>query len=132
MTKLLLISVSLAVLGGCSVAARSPEMYRDDTKAALEKKNADIHACYDGVLKTTPGAQGKVTVTFDVDTDKGQIQNVAVDKANTTAPDPVAACVTSNIAGVSIAPPDARLGQGTWQYEFTAPPAPAAPAPGKT
>jgi hypothetical protein len=118
----MLICASLAVLAGCSVAARSPQMYKDDTKAALEKKNGDIQACYDSVLKSTPGAQGKVRVTFDVETEKGSITNVAVDAANTTAPPPVAECVTKAIAGVSLSPPDARLGKGTWEYQFTAPP----------
>jgi hypothetical protein len=47
------------VVGGCSFAARSPEMYRDDTKAVLETKNNDIRACYDGVLKGAPTAAGK-------------------------------------------------------------------------
>ncbi len=66
-------------------------------------------------------------MNFDVDTEKGAVQNVTVDKGNTTAPDAVATCVTTAIAGVTITPPDARLGKGTWAYEFTAPP--AAPPP---
>jgi hypothetical protein len=123
----LLILVSLATVAGCSFAARSPEMYRDDVAAALAPKNAEIQACYDAVLKATPGAAGKVTVTFDVVEDTGQISNVAVDKAQTTAPDAVSGCVLKSINGLTINPPDARLGQGTWVYEFTAPP-PAAPA----
>ncbi|MEO8801379.1 MAG: AgmX/PglI C-terminal domain-containing protein [Polyangiaceae bacterium] len=117
-----------SVMGGCSFAARSPDMYRDAVKGALEPKTTEIQACYDGVLKATPGVQGKVTVNFDVDTEKGAVQNVTVDKGNTTAPDAVAACVTNAIAGVTITPPDARMGKGTWAYEFTAPPAPATPA----
>jgi hypothetical protein len=121
MKPMLLISASLAVLTGCSVAVRSPDMYRDDTKAALEKKNPDIQACYDGVLKGSPGVGGKVTVKFDVETEKGAITNVSVDKANTTAPDSVADCVTKNINGVTIAPPDKRKGEATWVYEFNAP-----------
>lgn len=121
-------AVSLASLAGCSFAARSPEMYRDDTKAIFEAKNNDIRACYDGVLASTPGVGGKVTVTFEWETDEGKLQNVAVDKTNTTAPAPVADCVTKNLAGLKIAPQDKRLGQGTWAWEFTAPPPPAAPA----
>jgi hypothetical protein len=119
---------SLVVLSGCSVAARSPDMYRDDTKAVLETKNNDIRACYDGVLSGTPGVGGKVTVTFDVETEQGKLTNIAVDKANTTAPAPVADCVTKTISGLGISPPDARLGKGSFVYEFTAPAAPA-PAP---
>jgi hypothetical protein len=123
---------SVASLAGCSVAARSPEMYRDDTKAVLETKNNDIRACYDGVLKTSPGAQGRVTVKFDVETEQGKIVNVSVDKANTTAPDPVAECVTKSIGGLGLTPPDQRLGQGTFTWEFSAPPPPSAPGLGTT
>ncbi len=115
------------VLMGCSFAARSPEMYRDDTGKEFTKKNEDIRACYDGVLKGTPGAAGRVTVKFDVQRDgeaeAGKVTGVTVDKTGTTAPDAVAQCVTKNIQGVSITPADKRLGQGTWSWEF---------APGKS
>ena len=94
MKSLLLIAATSALVAGCSFAARNAEMYRDDTKAVLETKNNDIRACYDGVLKTKPGAQGKVTIKFNVETEAGKFTNVAVDKANTTAPAEVADCVT--------------------------------------
>lgn len=103
---------------GCGFAARSPDMYRDDTKAVLESKNNDIKACYDGILKTTPGAGGKVTINFEVETEAGKIVNVVVDKANTTAPAPVQECVTKSLNGLALAPPDKRLGQATWVYDF--------------
>jgi hypothetical protein len=121
---------SVVSLAGCSFAARSPEMYRDDTKAVLETKNNDIRACYDGVLASAPGSQGKVTLTFEVETEQGKIVNIAVDKANTTAPDPVAECVTKSINGLGLAPPDKRTGQATFSWEFTAPPPPSAPGVG--
>lgn len=120
--KKLLVCMAFAALAGCSFAARSPDMYRDDTSKVLATKNNDIQACYDGVLKGTPGAGGKVTVTFDVMDDSGQITNVKVDPGGTTAPPPVAECVTKSISsGLSISPPDARLGKATYVYEFTAP-----------
>ncbi|MFO0670865.1 MAG: AgmX/PglI C-terminal domain-containing protein [Polyangiaceae bacterium] len=128
-TTILMASVLAFAATACSFAARSPEMYRDDTGAALAKKNDDIRACYDGVLKGTPGAAGKVTVKFDVETETGKVANVTVDKAGSTAPDAVSECVTKAIAGVAIAPPDARKGEATWVYEFSAPPPAAAPAP---
>jgi hypothetical protein len=126
--KTSILLASLALMTGCGFAARSPEMYRDDTKAVLEKKNGDIHACYDGVLKATPGVGGKVTVKFDVETEEGKITNVVVDKANTTAPDAVAECVAKTIGGLAIKPPDARKGEASFVYEFQAPAAPAAAA----
>lgn len=120
MKKLVILSAAF-VLGGCSFAARSPDMYRDDTQKALATKEQDIRACYDGVLKTTPGAAGKVTVKFDVETENGKFVNVHADKGGTTAPDAVAECVTKSLEGLSIAPPDKRKGEATFVYEFAAP-----------
>jgi len=124
-TTILFSFASLTALGilatGCSFAARSPEMYRDDTAKLLETKNNDIRACYDNVLKTTPGAGGKVTVKFDVAEETGTIQNVVVDKPSTTAPDPVADCVKNGLTGLTLTPGDARLGQASFVYEFSQP-----------
>jgi hypothetical protein len=134
MKTTILLAVSLATLAGCSFAARSPEMYRDDTTVVLGTKNDEIRACYDSVLQAQPGAQGRVAVIFEVADDgadnPGKIQNVQVDPANTTAPGPVAECVTKNIAGLQIAPPDKRKGEAVYVYEFSAPPPPAAPGGG--
>jgi hypothetical protein len=126
MKSLLLLGVSCAMTA-CSFAARSPDMYRDDTGRVLATKQEEIRACYDTVLKANPGAQGTVTVNFDVETEQGKISNVKVDSAKTTAPEPVSSCVTKSIEGLSITPPDARKGAGMWVYEFSAPPAPATP-----
>lgn len=119
-TKLLILaSLSLASIVGC--AYRSPEMYRDDTTKVLETKQADIRACYDDVLKGMPGAGGKVTVKFEIETENGTIQNVVVDQPTSTAPPPVGECVKKNIEGLAISPPDGRLGQATYVYEFSIP-----------
>jgi len=123
---LILASLSLASVVGC--AYRSPEMYRDDTTKVLETKQADIRACYDDVLKGAPGSGGRVTVNFEVETENGKIQNVVVDKSATTAPDAVGECVRKNIEGLAINPPDKRLGQATYVYEFSIPPAQGAAA----
>jgi hypothetical protein len=126
MKSTLLLAAMLA-LGACSFAARSPEMYRDDTGKALATKQNEIRACYDGVLKANPGARGTVTVKFDVETETGKISHVTVDKTQTTAPDPVSECVTRSIDGLTLAPPDQRKGEATWVYEFQAPPTAATP-----
>ncbi len=123
-TALLTASLALASLVGC--AYRSPEMYRDDTTKVLETKQNDIRACYDEVLKGTPGAGGTVTVKFEVETENGKIQNVIVDKPSSTAPDAVGECVKKNIEGLAINPPDKRLGQATYVYEFSIPASPGA------
>ena len=130
--KATLLLVSSLALGACSFAARSPEMYRDDTAKALATKNGEIQACYDGVLKGNPSAAGKVTVKFDVETESGKISHVTVDKTQTTAPDPVADCVMRGIEGLTLTPADQRKGEGTWAYDFQAPPPPAAAMPEKT
>jgi len=106
---------------GCGAAVRSPDMFRDDTKTELAKKNDVIKACYDDVLKSTPSAQGKVTVKFEVATETGKLSNVSVDTANTTAPEAVAACVTKSIEGVTVNPPDGNKGEGSWVYDFVSP-----------
>jgi hypothetical protein len=126
MKTTLLIAASLATVVGC--AYRSPEMYRDDTTKVLQSKQNDIRVCYDDFLKGNPGAGGKVTVAFEVETEEGKIQNVIVDKPNTTAPDALGDCVKKNIEGLVVSPPDRRLGQATYVYDFSvSAPAPAAP-----
>ncbi len=129
-TLLLFAPPTLALLAGCSMAARSPDKYRDDAEVALATRNDAIHACYDNVLKTIPTAQGTVAITFSVETQAGKIVNVAVDPANTTAPTPVVSCVTQSLDGLAMSPPDQRTGQGKWTYQFTAPPPPATPSGG--
>jgi len=127
MKTTILAATVLGLLAGCSGAARTPEVYRDDVGAALAVKSDAIRACYDGVLKSSPGAAGKVTVAFDVETEHGKVTNVRVDPAGTTAPAAVAECVTRSIDGVALAPPDGRMGQGAWVYQFNPP-----GGPGKT
>jgi len=46
-----LIGFALAAITGCSVAVRDADHYRDDVNKVLETKNADVKACYDGLLK---------------------------------------------------------------------------------
>jgi hypothetical protein len=130
--------VSLAALAaGCSVAARSPEMYAADTQKVLETKSADIKKCYDDALKTNQQLAGKVTVKFTVKTETGELSGVQLDPANTTAPDPLPACVTGALVGLKLAPPDDKEGLATFTWEFqvggagapAAAPAPAAAAP---
>ncbi len=132
MNNKLLSIVAFAALTGCGFAARSPEMYRDDTQKVLETKNGEIKACYDGVLKGQPGVGGKVTVKFEIEEDTGKIKNVNVDQPNTNAPPPVSECVKKSIEGLAINPPDARLGQAAFVYEFSQPPAPPAGPPPKS
>jgi len=120
-------ALSILFTTGCSFAVRSPDMYRDDTSKVLATKNEEIKACYDGAVKAHPGAAGKVTVKFSVEVKTGKFVDIAVDKANTTAPDPIGECVTKAITGLALAPADQNKGEATFAYEFTAPAA-GAPA----
>lgn len=132
MNKNLLSACVLVALGSsaCSFAARSPEMYRDDTQKLLATKSEALKACYDGVLKGDPKAQGSVVVTFEVTEETGEIVNAAVKDDATTAPAPVRDCVVQSLQGLTLAPGDARKGLATFSYDFEiAPQKAAAPAP---
>jgi hypothetical protein len=126
----------LAAAAGCEFHARSAEDYRDATQAVLDTRAQDIKACYDGALKGQQELQGRVTVQFVVEAETGQIKDVKVDPAGTTAPEVLSSCVTTAIGGLALTPPDKRDGIATWVYDFTptgapaaAPPPPMAPLP---
>jgi hypothetical protein len=114
-------------LAGCSVTARSADRYRDDTTVLLETKRSAITACYDSALRTMAGSQGTVTVRFKVAEDSGRLHDLALDAARTTAPPAVSICVMRELEDLALSPADAREGQATYTWEFTAPPAPAGP-----
>ena len=107
------------LLVGCA-AARSPEQYRDDTRKLLEARDANIKACYDGVLKTDPKAGGKVGVKFAIEKGTGKLIDAKVDATSTTAPDSVGQCVIANLDGVVLQPGDKRRGEATWNWDFSA------------
>lgn len=120
----------VAGLSACSFAARSPEMYRDDTAALMETRGSSIKACYDQALAANTALSGQVTVTFTVEHDTGQLTNVQADPAGTTAPPELAQCVVSSLSGLTLAPPDKRDGMATFVYDFSvgaAPPPEPAP-----
>ena len=128
MTKRLSVLALVAGVAGCSFAARSPDMYRDDTQNLLATKNAQVKSCYDEALKTNKDLQGKVTIKLLVEHETGKVTNVAADPAGTTAPEQLTKCVVDSLQGLVLAPPDQRDGDASFVYDFTvgAPPAPAA------
>ncbi|MEZ4221207.1 MAG: AgmX/PglI C-terminal domain-containing protein [Polyangiaceae bacterium] len=131
--KKILMPLSLVMIAAatsaCSFAARSPEMYRDDTAALLETKSAEIKSCYDQKLQANQSAAGTVRVQFMVQKDTGQIVDPQVDAAGTTAPAEVSSCVVTAINGLTLTPPDQNDGQATFTWEFVVEAAPpAAPA----
>lgn len=114
----------LALLGlatvGCSFHARSAKDYADVTQKVLASKNSEIRSCYETVLKQDKKAAGVVAVNFTVEAKTGAIIDPKVDEQNTTAPEPVSACVVDNMAGLKIDPPDQREGQASFAYNFKA------------
>jgi hypothetical protein len=124
MKTIALTALTLTITFAAGCAVRDAKMWNDDTSKVLASKQNDIKACYDDFLKGQPGAGGKVTVNFEVETDAGKIQKVTIDKANTTAPDALGDCVKKNIEGLVVSPPDSKVGAATYVYEFSQPPAP--------
>jgi hypothetical protein len=124
---------------GCSVAARDANMYAQDTQKVLESRNAAIKSCYDQILKTDSKVAGTVTVKFTVKTETGDLADIKVDAAGTTAPEALSQCVVTSIQGLKLAPPDDKEGLATFTWNFqvggavgpvpAAAPAPAAAAP---
>jgi outer membrane biosynthesis protein TonB len=112
---LTLLGVTLAATG---CAARSAEMYRDETRKLLETKQGAIQACYDEALKASPTAIGKVVVRFTVKSDTGVISDAKVLKKQSTASDALGACVVKAIEGLKLDPPDERDGDATFSWEF--------------
>jgi len=74
----------------------------------------------DSVLKQDQKAGGVVAVNFTVEAKTGAIVDPKVDEKNTTASEPVSACVVDNMAGLKIDPPDQREGQASFAYNFKA------------
>jgi hypothetical protein len=115
------------------VAARDANMYAQDTQKVLESRNGAIKACYDELLKTDKTVAGTVTVKFTVKTETGDLADIKVDPAGTTAPEALSQCVLTSIQGLKLAPPDSQEGLATysWSFQVGAPaatPTPAAPA----
>lgn len=143
--NLALLALAVAAVG-CSVAARDANMYAQDTQKVLESRNGAIKACYDQLLKTDKNISGTVTVKFTVKTETGDLADIKVDPAGTTAPEALSQCVVTSIQGLKLAPPDSQEGLATysWSFQVGAPAAanpplaaapaanapPAAPAPG--
>jgi hypothetical protein len=122
LTKLGVVALLISAVG-CSVMVRSPEKYREDTRAVIETRRPDIEACYTNGLKGTQDMAGRVSVMFSVQPETGLITDVRVDEAQTTAPEPLAQCVVDSINGLQLTPPDEKEGQATFYFDFVAQPA---------
>ena len=120
MTKPLTIALALSVLAsatGCSFHARSPEDYKNDTRAVLETRSTQIQSCYDAALSTDPNAAGNVVVSFTVMEKTGEITDPQV-LPESSAPAPLGQCIVEAINGLALQPPDERKGDATFVWEF--------------
>lgn len=109
--------LSLSVVG---CAARSAEMYRDDTRKLLETKSSAVSDCYNTELQKDRTAVGKVVVRFKVEADSGKIVDAKVDETQSSGSKALGHCVVSAIEGLILDPPDEREGDATFTWEFQA------------
>ncbi len=114
--------VGLAASLGCSFIARGPDQYRDDTRAVLQERSADIKVCYDRALTTDETAAGNVVVNFTVEKQTGVIKDVALGEG-TSASAALGDCVVNALQGLQLTPEDQRDGIATFTYTFRANPA---------
>lgn len=130
MNKIIL-AAGLGLVGtfavGCA-SGRAPEVYRDDTQKLLDSTTQAVTDCYAGVLKSDRKAQGSVTVKFTVEEGSGKLINVAVDKAKSSAPEAVQACVSGQLGSLQLQPADDLRGEATFSWDFKAK-EPVAPPP---
>lgn len=112
-TALLLTAAATAV-SGCGL--RSAEFYRDDVQKVLESKSGDIKSCYDKALEGNKTLSGDVSVKFNVAEESGIISNATVVGDSDAA---LQECVTSNIDGLKLDPPDVNPGMGTFTWSFS-------------
>jgi hypothetical protein len=108
-----------AALQGC--ALRDARTFVSDTQSVTAPKQEVIRACHTQALKTNPTAAGLVVVNFTWEKDTGKMTNLVVVPGQTTAPTELQACVTKNLEGLMLQPPDKQTATITWSYDFTVP-----------
>jgi hypothetical protein len=116
--RLPILLATLGSLSACQFHARSPEKYRDDTRAVLETRSAQIASCYDSALAQDASASGQVVVQFFVEEKTGKIHDAEVLPAS-TAPPALGQCVVDALDGLTLDPPDQRLGDATFTWAFS-------------
>jgi len=118
-TKALLLTAVLgaSLSSACSFYARSPDDYRKATREMLDTKSNWIKHCYEESRKTNATAKGTVVVHFLVEAKTGKVLAPEL-TSETTAPPELGACVIKAMEGLVLNPPDQRLGDATFSYEF--------------
>ncbi len=120
MKKLAILAFALAA---CAGTKRDTATYRADTEKVLQSRVAQIESCYAAALAGDAAAKGTVTVSFTVAKKTGMIESVAIDRAHSTATEPVTKCVTDALVGLKLEPPDKNEGRATFTFELDPRPA---------
>lgn len=107
-------------LSACSVSykLRSPEQYREDTRALLESKQSSFLSCYEDLLASSSETSGTVVIRFDVEEETGKFTNTH-SLESSSASDELQQCVVNGMEGLVLAPPDDKTGEGTMTFEFS-------------
>lgn len=111
--------LSCAGLCACSFYARGPDDYRKAVREVLEKKQADVEACYKRTYDADQSAQGQVVVTFEVEPKTGKLVKPAVVQEGTTANPALQQCVLGSLEGLVLDPADQRTGVGKFTWSFS-------------
>jgi hypothetical protein len=110
--------VALALTGGCSFYARGPDAYRQAVRNVVDTKAPAVETCYKSAKEQNPQSQGAVVVRFDVEPKTGDIVRPEIVKEQTNADETLQRCVLESLAGLKLDPPDQRLGQATFRWDF--------------
>ena len=94
----------LAALCASTLAAQplpAPSV-KDDIKSVVKAHTAEVYACYETALAKSPGLQGKITVSFNIEP-SGQITSAAI-QDSTLDHDGLERCVLTAVVGWQFCP----------------------------
>lgn len=112
-----LCALTLVASSGCMMWMRDAEFYAEELTELLESRNESIAACYDRVLYDHGEVAGEVVLEFDIARQTGAISKVRVADAG-ELPEPATACITDELADLTLDPPDANEAHATVTWEF--------------
>ncbi|MFV8756635.1 hypothetical protein ACNOYE_39325 [Nannocystaceae bacterium ST9] len=110
--------LTLVALAGCTRWMRDPDFYASELTTKLEERSPAIAACYERVLEHDAAAKGELVVEFDIAKKTGEIAEVEVVASETSVPEPLAACVTAELATLRMDPPDAKSAHASFAWSF--------------
>lgn len=113
-------AMCLLSLSACSFAARSGDIYREDTRRLLDTRTPQLQQCYEAVRESEKSADGQVTAKFIVAADTGAVQGAEIVDSQTSAPPSLQQCVLTSLQGLQLIPGDQREGQATFTWNFSA------------